>query len=457
MMRRREIDMTEGKLGGKILLFALPLALTGILQQLFNAADVAVIGQLRGTDSMAAVGSNSALISLLVNLFVGISLGTNVVIARHTGEGDYKGIHDAVHTAIPVALIGGLFLSVIGELAAEPLLRLMDVDPRILPLSLRYLRIYLLGLPVIFLYNFEAAIFRSRGNTRTPLFCLMLSGAINVGLNIWFVAGLGMDVEGVALATVASNLISASLLFVLLLHEQSEIHLRLRDLMISEKELGMMVRIGLPAGLQSAVFSVSNMTIQRAVNSFGPDVMAASSAAFNIEIFAYFIINAFGQACTTFVGQNLGAGRIDRCRIATRLCLLLDAAFTVGMSCLILLFGKPLLAIFNSSAAVAEFGMIRLRFLLSTEILNMLIEVLSGAMRGYGRALLPASITVLGVCGVRITWVFTIFRAFRSFGMLMAVYPVSWVVTSAALGIAYAVMQRHLLKDPDEHAQTDAA
>ena len=448
-MHRREIDMTHGKMAGKILLFALPLAMTGILQQLFNAADVAVIGQLRGTNSMAAVGSNSALISLLVNLFVGISLGTNVVIARHTGEGDYQGIHDAVHTAVPFALIGGVALSVIGEIVAGPLLHLMEVDKEIFPLAVRYLRIYLLGLPVIFLYNFEAAIFRSRGNTRTPLICLTTSGVINVILNLLFVAGLGMDVEGVAIATVISNTISALLLFVLLLREQSEIRLYLKQMKISGRELRMMIRIGLPAGLQSAVFSISNMTIQRAVNSFGADVMAASSAAFNVEIFAYFIVNAFGQACTTFVGQNLGAGYPDRCRKATRTCLLLDTVFTAALSVIILVFGNKLLAIFNASPAVAEFGMIRLKFLVSTEVLNMLIEVMSGAMRGYGKALVPALLTVIGVCVVRITWVFTVFEHFRSFSTLMMVYPVSWVITSAALLIAYFVMLKRFKAKQD--------
>ncbi|MDE6567511.1 MAG: MATE family efflux transporter, partial [Lachnospiraceae bacterium] len=309
--KTENMDMLQGSLTDKILKFALPLAATGILQQLFNAADVAVIGQYAGKNAMAAVGSNSPVIGLLVNAFVGIALGANVVISRFTGQKNSDGVRKAVHTSVVFAVLSGIFLTVLGELAAPYLLRLLSVPDDVFPLSLLYLRVYLLGLPVIFLYNFESAIFRSQGDTRTPLICLVISGVINVALNLFFVRVLKMTVDGVATATVVSNLISSAMLFYLLCHRKDHIRLQVGELRIDRQVLAAMVRIGLPAGLQGMVFSISNLCIQSAINRLGSDVMAASSAAFNIEIFAYYVINSFGQACTTFVGQNYGAGNVD--------------------------------------------------------------------------------------------------------------------------------------------------
>lgn len=445
--KTENMDMLQGSLTDKILKFALPLAVTGILQQLFNAADVAVIGQYAGKNAMAAVGSNSPVIGLLVNAFVGIALGANVVISRFTGQKNGDGVRKAVHTSVVFAILSGLFLTMIGELIAPFLLRLLSVPDDVFPLSLLYLRVYLLGLPVIFLYNFESAIFRSQGDTRTPLICLVVSGVINVALNLFFVRVLGMTVDGVATATVISNLISSALLFYLLCHREDSIRLQMGELRIDRQVLASMVRIGLPAGLQGMVFSISNLCIQSAINRLGSDVMAASSAAFNIEIFAYYMINSFGQACTTFVGQNYGAGNVDRCRKVAKVSLVLDFAITVVISVLLIVFGKPLLGLFNRDPVVTSIGMIRLRYILSAEVVNVVMEVSSGAMRGYGYSLVPAMITFVGVCGIRITWVYTVFQASQGFHTLMMVYPISWSVTAIALCVAYIAFMRRFKRN----------
>lgn len=440
--KTESMDMLQGSLTDNILKFALPLAVTGILQQLFNAADVAVVGQYAGKNAMAAVGSNSPVIGLLVNAFVGIALGANVVISRFTGQKNADGVRKAVHTSVVFAVLSGFSLTILGEIIAPFLLRLLSVPDNVFPLSLLYLRVYLLGLPVIFLYNFESAIFRSQGDTRTPLICLVISGVINVALNLFFVRVVGMTVDGVATATVVSNLISSAMLFYLLCHRKDSIRLQVRELRIDRQVLAAMVRIGLPAGLQGMVFSISNLCIQSAINRLGSDVMAASSAAFNIEIFAYYMINSFGQACTTFVGQNYGAGNVERCRKVAKVSLVLDFAITVVISVLLIIFGRPLLGLFNRDPVVASIGMIRLRYILSAEVVNVVMEVISGAMRGYGYSLVPAVITFAGVCGIRITWVYTVFQASQSFHTLMMVYPISWIVTAIALCVAYFAFMR---------------
>lgn len=441
-MKQSKIDMLNGSIGDKLLLFALPLALTGMLQQLFNAADVAVVGQFAGKNAMAAVGSNSAIIGLLVNGFVGIALGANVVISGCTGRGDKKGIHRCVHTAILFSLLGGVCITLIGELFAPKVLGIMSVPEEVFPMAVAYLRIYLLGMPVIFLYNFEAAIFRSQGDTKTPLMCLIVSGVLNVILNLFFVCIVKMTADGVALATVISNLVSATLLFVLLRMRQDDIRLKARYIRIYGRQLKNMVQIGLPAGLQSMVFSLSNICIQSAVNSLGADVMAASAAAFNIEILIYYLLNSFGQAATTFVGQNFGAHDVDRCRRITRICLIMNIGITAVVSLLLLAFGRPLLGIFNPDEAIATIGIVRLRFILLAEVLNAVMEVMSGAMRGYGYSLVPALVTFAGVCGTRIVWVYLVFRQSPTFFTLMMVYPVSWIITASALVIAYVLFLR---------------
>lgn len=427
------VDMINGSLGDKIIKYAIPLAVTGILQQLFNAADLAVVGQFSGKEAMAAVGGNAPVIGLLVNLFVGISLGSNVIIARSIGQQDNEKIAKAVHTSVVVALLGGLFLAALGEFLAPGIVALLDVPGDVYPLAVKYLRIYLAGMPVILLYNFEAAIFRSCGNTRTPLVALVVSGLLNVVLNLFFVLGLGMDVDGVATATVLSNLVSSALLFAALMRTELAIRVEPRKLRVHGDVLGQILRIGIPAGVQGMIFSFANIIIQSAVNSLGTTVMAASSAAYNLEIFAYYIMNSFGQACTTFVGQNYGAGKNDRCRKVLRLCLLQSAVGTAVASGLILLFSRPLLGIFNTDPDVIAAGQVRLAYIFFAYLFSFAQEGLSGYLRGFGVSFIPAACAVVGICGVRLTWIFTVFQRAPSFKAIMQVYPLSLGVTAAVI------------------------
>ena len=436
--------MIHGSLGDKIIRFALPVAATGILQQLFNAADIAVIGRFVGKEAMAAVGSNNSLIGLMVTMFGGIAMGANVVIARSTGQANREGIRNAVHTSILIAFVGGMIMTIIGELIARPLLHWMGVPEEIFGEALRYIRIYFAGLPVIFLYNFESAIFRSQGDTRTPLICLTISGVLNVVMNVFFVVVLHMTVDGVALATVLANLISSGLLLVMLMRSQSAIRVQWSGFSYQPRVIGTILRIGAPAGLQGMVFSLSNLCIQSAINSLGADVIAASAAAFNVEIFAYFVLNSFGQACTTFVGQNRGAGDLERCRKATRICMGQDMIFTAVISALILLSGHALLRIFNTDPEVVRLGYTRILILISAELVNVVIESLSGAMRGHGQSLIPAVVSLAGICGVRIIWVYTVFPFSRTFNTIMAAYPISWTITAVALVASYFVMMRKI-------------
>ncbi|MBP5261627.1 MAG: MATE family efflux transporter [Clostridiales bacterium] len=441
---RKEINMLEGSLWDKILLFVIPLAATTILQQLFNAADVAVVGQFVGKHAMAAVGSNSAIIGLIINLFNGIALGANVVIARYIGQGNSKNISASVHTAILSALIGGAMISILAEIIASPLLKLLGVPDEVFDLALLYLRIILAGLPLTLLYNFESAIFRSRGDTKTPLIALVLSGFVNVGLNLLLVIVFNMSVAGVAIATVVSNGLSGILLLFCLARRTDDLKFSFGKLKIDTKLLVKILRIGLPAGIQGSMFSIANIIIQSAVNSLGPDIMAASSAAFNIEIMSYYVVNAFGQATTTFTGQNYGAGNIKRCRRVFELSLTMATAITLFLSAIIIAFGWQLLSIFNSEPGVIYMGMIRLIAIVGFEFLNVLVDGPSGALRGYGRSMAPAVLSLIGICGVRIFWVYTIFKADPTFANLMAVYPVSWIVTSLLIFIAYFIIIKRL-------------
>lgn len=425
--------MLNGPIWNKLPQFALPVAATAILGQLFNAADIAVVGNFTGAEktvAVAAVGANSAVIGLIINLFIGIALGCNVVIAHAIGRGDRDTVHRAVHTSVVVAVIGGIIVGLLGQLIAAPLLGMLNVPDEVFPLALLYLRIYLVGLPVILLYNFEAAIFRSVGETRVPLVALTISGILNVVLNLFFVAVLNMSVSGVAIATVISNVVSSVILFVKLRRTELDIHLDLKKLRIDLPILRRILAIGLPAGVQSSLFSVSNIVIQSAINSLGTVVMAASSAAFNIEILTFDILDAFSQACTTFVGQNYGAGKIDRCKKTLRLCMLEGLVALVAAIAILLFFGKPLLSIFNNDPEVVETGYIRLMYVMFSHIFNLLYNVMSGYLRGFSISLAPAILTMLGVCGVRIAWIHYVFPLSPTFKTIMIAYPVSLGITA---------------------------
>lgn len=431
--------MLNGPIWNKLPQFALPVAATAILGQLFNAADIAVVGNFTGagkTVAVAAVGANSAVIGLIISLFIGIALGSNVVIAHAIGRRDSDAVQRAVHTSVVVAVIAGIIVGLLGQLIAAPLLGLLNVPDEVFPLALLYLRIYLVGLPVILLYNFEAAIFRSVGETRVPLIALTLSGILNVVLNLFFVAVLNMSVSGVAIATVISNVVSSVILFVKLRRTELDIRLDPKKLRIDLPILRRILAIGLPAGVQSSLFSVSNIVIQSAINSLGTVVMAASSAAFNIEILTFDIIDAFSQTCTTFVGQNYGAGKIDRCKKTLKLCMLEGLAALVLAIAILLFFGKPLLSIFNNDPEVVETGYIRLMYVMFSHIFNLLYNVMSGYLRGFSISLAPAILTMLGVCGVRIAWIHYVFPLSPTFKTIMIAYPVSLGITVLMISAA---------------------
>lgn len=441
-LKKQKLDMLNGSIWNKLPVFALPIAATGILEQLFNASDIAIVGNFAQTDktaAVAAVGANSPIIGLILNLFIGIALGANVVIANAIGRDDRQTVQKAVHTSMVVSVIGGVLVAIIGEIIAEPLLTVLNVPDDVLELALLYLRIYFLGMPVILLYNFEAAIFRSIGETKMPLIALTLSGILNVLLNLFFVIVLKMSVNGVATATVLANVVSAGILYIKLVKSDKYIKVEFKKLRIDGKVFAKIMQIGLPAGIQSAVFAVANIVIQGAINSLGTVVIAASSAAFNIEIIAYNVMNSFSQACTTFVGQNFGANKIDRCKKTLFLCLIEDAIASGTAILIVLITGKFLLSIFNNNPEVIEIGYTRLVIIFIAYIFSMLYEVMSGYLRGFGFSLVPAILTTVGVCVLRIIWINTVFPANRTFVTIMTAYPVSLATTAVLIFIAFII------------------
>lgn len=441
-LKKQKLDMLNGSIWNKLPVFALPIAATGILEQLFNASDIAIVGNFAQTDktaAVAAVGANSPIIGLILNLFIGIALGANVVIANAIGRDDKQTVQKAVHTSMVVSVIGGVLVAVIGEIIAEPLLTVLNVPDDVLELALLYLRIYFLGMPVILLYNFEAAIFRSIGETKMPLIALTLSGILNVLLNLFFVIVLKMSVNGVATATVLANVVSAGILYIKLIKSDKYIKVEFKKLRIDGKVFAKIMQIGLPAGIQSAVFAVANIVIQGAINSLGTVVIAASSAAFNIEIIAYNVMNSFSQACTTFVGQNFGANKIERCKKTLFLCLIEDAIASGTAILIVLITGKFLLSIFNNNPEVIEIGYTRLVIIFIAYIFSMMYEVMSGYLRGFGFSLVPAILTTVGVCVLRIIWINTVFPANRTFVTIMTAYPVSLSTTAVLIFIALII------------------
>lgn len=440
--RSLAIDILNGSMWDKILRYALPVAATGILGQLFNASDIAIVGNFAEGDTVAAVaavGANGPVIGLLLNIFIGIALGANVVIANAIGRGDKETVSRAVHTSIVAAVLGGIIVGLLGQLLAEPVLSMLQVPEDVFPLALKYMRIYLLGLPVIFLYNFEAAIFRSAGDTKTPLVALALSGVLNVILNLFFVVVLNKTVDGVAIATVLANVVSSVVLLRRLLRSELFIHVEFKNLRIDWKILWRILKIGVPAGIQGAVFSLSNIVVQSAINSLGKVTMAASSAAFNVEIMAYYILNSFGQACTTFVGQNYGAGQIDRCRKALKLCLIESVIATACAVAIALASGKYLIALFNNDPEVIRLGMVRLKFIFMSYIFSTIYDCMSGYMRGFGISLTPALLTIFGVCGTRIIWIYMVFPMSQTFETIMQVYPISLAINMVLIFCALII------------------
>ncbi len=436
--------MLSGTIWDKILMFALPLAATGMLQQLFNAADVAVVGQRVSNQAMAAVGSNTSVINLFINLSVGVSTGANVLISRCLGSGDREGVKSAVHTSVVTALVCGAALAIIGQVAAGPVVRIMGVPENVAEMSELYFRIYMLGMPVILLYNFEAAILRSIGDTRTPLLVLLTAGIVNVALNFFFVLKLHRSVDGVAIATVVSNFISAGTLFILLIRSRGEVHIDLRSLRVDWQTLVKMLKIGVPAGVQRMVFSLANACVQSAVNSLGDTAMAASTAASNIETMTFQFVTSFGQACTTFTGQNCGARDLRRCRRGLWVTLLTGEIVMLLGGAVLLTFARRLLGIFSSDAQTIEMGLLRFRYMYFGQLFYLVLEVISGYMRGFGMSMTPAVCSIVFICGTRILWVFTIFRKIGTYSSLMLVYPVSLSVTAFVIAIGCFALRKRM-------------
>ena len=434
--------MLNGPLAGPIILFALPLALSSMLQQLFNAADTAVVGRFASSQAMAAVGSNSSVINLVVALFVGLSVGTNVVIASLIGRGRKEEIPTAVHTAVVVALISGVLLLFVGIGIARPMLTLMNTPEDVLDLAVLYLRIYFLGMPFIMLYNFGAAILRSKGDSTRPVYALICGGVLNVLLNLLLVIVFHLHVIGVASATVTSNVVSSFLVMWFLLHEEDEFRMNPKKLQIHRGYLMQMIRIGLPAGLQGVVFSLSNTVIQSGVNSFGSSASAGSAAALNFEIIAYYIVNSFNQATVTFTSQNYAAGKYDRVKKVFRLAIL----FTViGAGTLDFLFiaGRHFtLSLFTTDPEVFKYAVIRFTHILAFQWMVSSYEISGSAMRGMGYSMTPTVITIFGTCVFRIFWVLTLFPRHRDFGFLLYVYPASWLITGSLVLFAYFLVCR---------------
>lgn len=438
--KARGMDMVEGSLWKKVFLFALPLGLTGVLQQLFNAADVAIVGQFTGelgAHCMAAVGACASLISLLVNLFIGISIGSNVVIANAIGANNEKRVKRAVITSLWVAVVGGFGITILGEIISAPVLHLMGVPHEVFDMANLYMKIYLLGMPVILLYNFEAAISRGIGNTKLPLIALSFAGVINVILNIILVAGFHMTVDGVAIATVVSNLVSAIILFFFLQKEKLVSFHALFDHPIHGDILKKILSIGIPSGIQSSVFSIANVVIQSGFNSLGTIVMASSSASVNVESIVFNLISSFGHACTTFTGANYGANQIERCKQVLKTCLFSGLAVTVVAAGSVLLFGRSIIALFNGNPEVIEQGYIRLAVMMCSYVFIIHYEVISGYLRGFGISVLPAILTTLGVCVVRILWILFVFPMNPTYHTILAVFPIS--LGSAAILLIIAL------------------
>ena len=442
----RNIDMLNGPMFFKIIMFALPLALSSILQLLFNAADTIVVGQYAGSQALAAVGSNGALINLIVNAFMGLSIGANVIVARYRGKGDESGIHKAVHTSILVALICGCCLGVIGYFLAPQLLILMGTPEDVINLSSLYTKIYFMGMPFLMLYNFGAAILRSIGDTKRPLIYLTIAGVINVILNLFFVITFKMSVAGVALATVISHIISCVLVLRSLTKEEGSLKLEFNKLAIDKTILGEIVRVGLPAGLSGCVFSLSNVVIQSSINTFGSVVVAGNSAAGNIQGFLYVSMNSFHQSCVTFSSQNYGAKQYDRCDKALLISGTMAVVTGLSLSTLFIVFGEQLLSLYTNDPLVIKAGLLRMYWLFSFEALDGLMDILIAGMRGIGYSLLPTIVTVCGVCVFRLFWVYTVFAANSTIEVLYMAYPISWTITCIAHTTCYMIGRKKIRK-----------
>lgn len=444
MKKKYEMDMCSGSVLQKMLLFALPLMCSGVLQLLFNAADIIVVGRYAGDNSLAAVGANTALINLFTNLFIGLSVGANVIAAREFGAKKEAELQKTVHTSMLLGLYSGILLAVLGICLTGRILVLMQTPGEILALASLYLKIFFLGMPASMVYNFGSALLRSVGDTRRPLYYLLAAGVINVILNLIFVIPLRMDVAGVALATIISQYISAILVIRCLMQEKSAIQLKMSALRFDLKKFNAILQIGLPAGFQGIVFSLSNVVIQSSVNLFGEIVVAGNSAASNLEGFVYIAMNSFYQAALSFTSQNYGAGKKERIR---RILFCAEGcAIVTGLSLgwLSYLFGESLLKIYSSNMQVIEAGMVRMAIIMTTYALCGMMDVMVGMLRGLGYSFMPMVVSLIGACGLRLVWIATVFRmpSFHTVSTVYLSYPITWIITFLIHVICYCIVGR---------------
>jgi len=445
--KKYEIDMCNGPLLSKILLFSLPLMASGILQLLFNAADMIVVGRWVGSDALAAVGSTGSLVNLIVNLFIGLSVGVNVLVSRYYGAGQDKELSETVHTAILTALVGGTLLIFVGCIIAPYALEWMDSPENVLGQSNIYLRIYFVGMPAMMVYNYGSAILRAVGDTRRPLYFLAIAGVINVLLNLFFVIVCGIGVAGVALATTISQVVSAALVVICLARSDAVYKLCLKELRFYKHKLFMMIRIGIPAGLQGMLFSISNVLIQSSVNSFDSIAMAGNSAAQNLEGFVYTSINTFYQTAVSFTGQNHGARNYQRIKKILFYCLACAAVVGFVMGNGVYLLGTPLLHLYAPEAEVVAFGLTRLSIISCTYFLCGLMDVTVGVLRGMGYAVMPMLVSLTGACLLRIVWIYTIFAKYHTLEVLYYSYPFTWIVTGLTHLICFTIIYRRMTRN----------
>ena len=453
MKRSYEMDLCSGPLLSKILLFSLPLILSGVLQLLFNATDIVVVGKFAGSNAMAAVGSTTSLFNLLVNSFIGISVGANVLVARHYGERDYDGVQQTIQTALLTGLIGGAILIVLGVVLARPMLTLMATPDEVIDQAVLYMQVYFIGMPATMIYNFGAAVLRAVGDTRRPLYFLMAAGVMNVLGDLLFVCVLGMGVAGVAIATVLSQCVSATLTVLCLTGSDGIYHLDIRHLRFSPDRFRQIMKIGLPAGMQSVIFNISNVLIQSSINSFGAVAVAGNTAAANIEGFVYISMNSLYQTTLSFTSQNLGAKqyrRIDRILVC---CMTLVVLIGVVLGQGAYRLGDPLLHIYSQDPEVIAYGIQRFSVVSVTYFLCGMMDVGSGVVRGLGYSIMPMLVSMVGACVFRVIWIFTIFRMYHTLTSLYVSYPISWILTVIAHMVCYFIIRHKIF--PKKSAATE--
>ncbi len=444
MNKKYEIDMLNGPLLGKILMFSLPLMASGILQLLFNAADMIVAGRFAGSVALAAIGATSSLINLLVNVFLGLSVGANVTIAHYYGAKRDRDTSETVHTSVQLAIIGGIFLAFFGMAVSAPMLRIMGTPAEVLPHSAIYMKIYFAGMPAMLLYNFGAAILRAVGDTKRPLAYLTIAGVINVVLNMFFVIVLSMGVRGVALATVLSQIISAALVIRALMQSEGSIKFEFNKMKLYRDKAWGIARIGLPAGFQGAMFSISNVLIQSSINTFGAVAVAGNTASMSLEGFVYSAMNSYNQTAMSFTGQNMGAGKFDRVKRIMWLCLACVTVTGLLLGGLSILFGHRLLGFYSNEAEVIAVGFRRVTIIMSLYFICGLMDSMVGVIRGMGYSIMPMIVSLLGACVFRVIWVYTAFRIVPTLECLYVSYPLSWTLTLVAHLVCFAFAWRHL-------------